>query len=105
MVTTTTDDDDYSDNEFEWSLQKEQENLAKHGVSFELARHVFDDPAHASGDGYDKDGEVRYDTIGRVTEHLVLRVTHTYRAHRIRIISARKGDAKERRSYASKVFR
>ena len=29
---------------FEWDEIKEQENIAKHGVSFETARKVFQDP-------------------------------------------------------------
>ena len=99
---------DHSDNEFEWELKKDKENLSKHGVSFELARHVFTDAAHYTGRGYDENGEVRYDTLGRVSEHLVLRVTHTDRTRaevsRIRILSARKADAKERKTYERKAF-
>jgi hypothetical protein len=30
--------------EFEWDPDKARRNLAKHGVSFEEARTVFDDP-------------------------------------------------------------
>ena len=100
--------DDYTDEEFEWNLEKDADNLAKHGVSFELARRVFDDPAHFTGDPYVESGELRYDTLGRVSEHLVLRVTHIERTRdkttRIRILSARKGDKTERRSYERKAF-
>ena len=99
---------DYSDEEFEWNLQKDEENSAKHGVSFDLARYVFNDPAHYTGEGYIESGELRYDTLGRVSEHLVLRVTHTERPHddmaKIRILSARKADAKERKIYERKAF-
>ena len=31
------------EDEFEWDATKAQSNLAKHGVSFEAARCVFDD--------------------------------------------------------------
>ena len=99
---------DYSDDEFEWNVQKDKENSAKHGVSFELARYVFNDPAHYSGQSYIESGELRYDTLGRVSANLVLRVTHTERTHgeveRIRILSARKADAKERKIYERKAF-
>ena len=75
---------------------------------FELARHVFTDAAHYTGQGYDENGELRYHTLGRVSEHLVLRVTHTDRTRaevsRIRILSARKADAKERKTYERKAF-
>ena len=29
---------------FEWDPQKAASNLRKHGISFEIATHVFDDP-------------------------------------------------------------
>jgi uncharacterized DUF497 family protein len=31
---------------FEWDKGKARSNLAKHGVSFELALRVWDDPLH-----------------------------------------------------------
>jgi uncharacterized protein len=107
-IVVTKGSSDYSDDEFEWDLQKDKENLSKHGVSFELARHVFNDPAHYTGQGYVENGELRDDTLGRVSEHLVLRVTHTDRTQgelsRIRILSARKADAKERKTYEQRAF-
>ena len=79
IVVVTMASSDYSDEEFEWSREKDAENRAEHGVSFELARCVFNDPAHYTGAGYIENGELRYDTLGRISEHLVLRVTHTER--------------------------
>ncbi|MEO5760584.1 MAG: BrnT family toxin [Mesorhizobium sp.] len=32
--------------QFEWDPEKARRNLAKHGVTFDLARKVFDDPLH-----------------------------------------------------------
>jgi uncharacterized DUF497 family protein len=32
-----------NDQQFEWDSAKSETNLAKHGVSFEAARGVFDD--------------------------------------------------------------
>ena len=108
IVVTTMSSRDYSDEEFEWNLAKDAENAAKHGVSFDLARYVFSDPTHYTGEGYIESGELRYDTLGRVSEHLVLRVTHTERIQgeiaRIRILSARKADGKERKIYERKAF-
>jgi uncharacterized DUF497 family protein len=57
-------------NRFEWSKQKADANLRKHGVSFEEAATVFDDPLVQ---------ELRDDVI--------------------RIISARKAEAHERQRY------
>ena len=33
---------------FEWNEQRDQRNTAKHGISFEEARGVFEDPLHVS---------------------------------------------------------
>ena len=60
---------DYSDEEFEWSLEKDSENLAKHGVSFGLAQCVFNDTAHYTGDGYiemENCDTTRYDASGSI---------------------------------------
>ena len=42
--------------EFEWDEAKAQANLAKHAVSFEEAKTVFDDPVYV--DLYDPDTRV-----------------------------------------------
>ena len=39
--------------EFEWDKQKAKLNLSKHGISFEEAQTVFDDPLYV--DFYDPD--------------------------------------------------
>jgi ribonuclease toxin BrnT of type II toxin-antitoxin system len=38
----------YQDMQLDWDDEKNGANLAKHGVSFELASYVFDDPLHRS---------------------------------------------------------
>jgi uncharacterized protein len=86
-----------------WDPQKNLINQAKHGVSFELAVHVFRDPLHISGDD-PSDGEIRWRTIGRIGATTIL-VVHT--APEIepsglesgRIISARKATRRERLAY------
>jgi uncharacterized protein len=40
--------------EFEWDEKKAAANLTKHGVSFDEAKTVFDDPAYEEGE--DRDG-------------------------------------------------
>jgi uncharacterized DUF497 family protein len=32
--------------QFDWEAEKARKNLAKHGVSFDLAQNVWDDPLH-----------------------------------------------------------
>jgi len=44
--------------EFVWDEQKSRRNLAKHGVSFETAKLVFDDPRAVSQLDRVKDEEV-----------------------------------------------
>ncbi len=89
---------------FEWDEQKNKKNQAKHGVSFETARLVFDDPRAVSIQDRHDNGEERWQTIGLVGQAVILLVAHTYRddmadEETIRIISARKATPKERRIY------
>lgn len=83
----------------EWNERKNLANRKKHGVSFELAQHVFDDPFHVSVQDRHVEGEERWQTLGLVSEVLVLLVAHTYGNEEIRIISARKATRKERDFY------
>ena len=88
---------------FEWDENKNRRNLAKHKVSFETARLVFDDPHVLSIQDRVVEGEERWQTVGMVFG-TVLFVGHTYREQAgdevIRLISARKAIAHERRAYA-----
>jgi len=63
---------------FEWDPAKAQSNLAKHGVSFELATRVWDDPLHVVlADGFEG-GEQRWHAVGLVGEIVLLVVVHAY---------------------------
>ncbi len=88
---------------FEWNEQKNRANRRKHGVSFETAQRVFDDPLQLSRLGYEENEEERWQTIGLIEGEVVLVVAHTYRQQGddeiIRIISARKATRHERRHY------
>lgn len=84
---------------FEWNAHKASANLAKHGVSFETARNVFDDPfAVDIEDRSANYGEVRRRIVG-LDSGLVLTVIYTERSEVIRIISARKATRAERKEY------
>lgn len=84
---------------FEWNAHKALTNLAKHGVSFEIARKVFDDPfAVDIEDRSANYGEVRRRIVG-VGNGLILTVIYTERSELIRIISARKATRAERKEY------
>ena len=89
-----------------WDLRKDAVNRARHGVSFETAKLVFDDSFHLSVIDRVVDGEQRWRTMGQIGGLLVLVVARTYKAQdgaeTIRMISARKATRAERRYYERK---
>jgi len=92
-----------------WDPDKAAANRTKHGLSFETAVLVFDDPFHASKPDPHPDGD-RWHTIGLVGPVLLL-VIHTlsegdFEADEAvgRIISARKATARERKVYEEAGF-
>ncbi|MDE0107325.1 MAG: BrnT family toxin [Bryobacterales bacterium] len=89
--------------EFEWDEAKNQANIRKHGVSFEIARRVFDCPLLTSRDHRKDYGEDRYVSIGQVGDEALIVITHTRREGRIRLISARPASRKERQRYRDEI--
>ncbi len=87
----------------EWDEKKNRANQKKHGVSFELAQEIFDDPLALSKLDRVEGDEERWHTLRIVEGIVLLLVTHTARHDEdeeiIRIISARKATAHERRHY------
>jgi len=90
---------------FEWDDRKNRVNQRKHGIAFESAALVFDDPHAVFRKDQAVDGEQRCHAIGAV-ESAVLLVVHVYRTESengeeetIRIISAREASERERRIY------
>jgi uncharacterized DUF497 family protein len=76
---------------FEWNPDKATGNLDKHGVSFQEAVTVFNDPLSVTfPDPNHSIGESRYIIIGISRFGQLLIVAHTDRLERVRIISARK---------------
>jgi uncharacterized DUF497 family protein len=85
--------------DFEWDKAKAAANLAKHGVSFEQARQAFDDPfAIDFVDDREDYGEDRLILFGMVENRLLV-VAHSLRGDKVRIISAREAEPRERRKY------
>jgi hypothetical protein len=86
--------------EFEWDENRAIANLAKHGVSFEEAKTVFDDPFYV--DFYDPDHSVdehRYIIVGHSQRKRLLMVAYTERGDATRLISARETTWGEREAY------
>ena len=88
---------------FEWDEVKNQKNQRKHGISFEVATLVFDDPLRIEQQERFVDGEERWQTIGMIHGVLLVLVAHTIRLEDdteiIRLISARDATKAERRKY------
>lgn len=96
--------------QFTWDERKNRANRRKHGISFETAALVFDDPYHLSTQDREVEGELRWQTIGMVQGRQILLVAHTLSesVHEvneevIRIISARKATHQERSIYAQGI--
>jgi hypothetical protein len=92
-----------------WNNNKNRANVQKHGLSFETAQLVFDDPLAASRLD-SASGEERWQTIGSIGGLMVL-VVHTLpdadpeTGEEIgRIVSARKATARERKVYEDGAF-
>ncbi len=88
---------------FEWDDEKAEWNLIKHGVPFDKAVFVFNDPLAVTFPDLDhSDEEDREITFGSIAFNQVLVVSHTTREERIRIISARHATKAERRRFMNK---
>jgi uncharacterized protein len=85
---------------FEWDVQKAQENLSKHKVSFDEAKTVFFDPlAITILDPDHSVNEERFIDIGSSAYGQILVVVYTERGSKIRLISCRKATSFERKKY------
>jgi uncharacterized DUF497 family protein len=85
---------------FEWDTRKATANRRKHGLEFADATAVFeDDQALTVRDEISAVDEPRFLTMGRDALSRVIVVAYTWREDRIRMISARRATAAERRQY------
>ncbi len=86
--------------QFEWDPIKARSNIAKHGVSFDEASTVFQDAMSiVIGDPLHSVDEERFVLLGQSCRNRLLVVVHTERGNRIRLISARPANRKERKYY------
>ena len=91
----------------EWDRAKNEINQARHGIDFETAQLVFDDPCCVTFVERVTDGEERWHAIGSIENIIVLVVVHTWREEAsdevVRIISARPATRRERKLYAQAI--
>lgn len=83
---------------FAWDPEKAKLNKKKHGISFEEATSVFEDPSLAYFGDIDQPD--RFIALGYSAMARILVVVHVEMGDTIRIVSARKANRHERRVYA-----
>lgn len=88
---------------FTWDPIKAEQNLKKHGISFEEAKSCFFDPLHVVIDDPDhsSSSDERMILMGMSQEMRILVVVHVDIESRdeVRIISARKATRGEQKAY------
>ena len=81
---------------------KNRSNLAKHGLSLEDAERVFAGPCVTFEDGRFDYGEQRFITLGLPVGRVVV-IAHSPRDEGTRIISMRKANRRERKTYQERL--
>jgi uncharacterized DUF497 family protein len=88
---------------FEWDDDKNRINQRKHGISFETAIKVWDDPFHWTYFDRIENGERRMHCVGTIGAATVLLVVYvdkdSHGEEIIRIIGARRATRHERNAY------
>ena len=84
---------------YEWDAAKAKANFAKHGVHFADAAVVLeDDFALTMRDPYSEEEE-RWVTMGKDALGRILVVVYAWRGDSVRLISARRASAREKKNY------
>jgi uncharacterized protein len=90
--------------QFDWDPEKASGNLAKHGISFETATQVFDDPLFLTFADLDHSfQERRFIIMGELADGRLLVVSYADRNQQTRLISARLATRQERKTYESEL--
>lgn len=89
---------------FEWDKGNLDKNYKKHGITQREAEELFIDPGVVLLDDVrHSQKEKRFTAIGKTTSKKVLFAVFTIRKDRIRIISARLANKRERRKYEKAI--
>lgn len=81
-----------------WDEEKRRANLRKHGLDFEGCEEIFDHPVVTREDDREGFGEQRFNLFGWLYGRVV-RLTYTERGDEIHVISLRRANRHETRSY------
>lgn len=83
---------------YEWDDDKNETNIMHHGIDFQDACEIFNQPMLEKEDTRKNYGEVRCIGIGLI-DNVEVVVIYTYRGQAIRIISVRRANKNERKIY------
>jgi uncharacterized protein len=86
--------------QYVWDERKRASNLKKHGVDFAIVQHFDFETAFVLRDDRKNYGEERYRAYGAIKGRLYALV-FTRRDDQVRVISLRKSNAREIRTYAA----
>lgn len=88
---------------FEWDEAKNQANIRKHGIDFNDAMELFQQPYLAHPDGREDYAEERWINLGRIRSLIGVVVSTERERDVVRIISARKATRREARHYVETI--
>jgi uncharacterized protein len=87
---------------FEYDKEKSAQNSNKHGIDFEIAKAIWEDPYYLEIPA-NVSSEKRYMIIGKIEDKHWSAIA-TYRGSKVRIISARRSRKEEVEYYGSERF-
>lgn len=89
---------------FEWDKGNIDKSYEKHGITPKETEEIFlDENLWVSQDIKHSQTEKRYTALGKTFEKKILFVVFNLRKNKVRIISARIANPKERRKYGQKI--
>jgi len=88
--------------QIEWNERKRGTNLIKHGVDFADAHELFEQPFFRKEDTRQNYGERRFLAVGQIQGRVMV-AAYTMRGDAIRIISLRKGNQREQKSFSQAI--
>ena len=89
---------------FEWDKNNIDKSYQKHGITLNEAEEIFlDEDILLLEDIKHSQQEERFKAIGKIAKGRILFLVFTIRGNKIRIISARVANKKERRIYEQKT--
>lgn len=89
-------------NVYEWDAAKNEQNIAKHGIDFADTVRIFEMPMLVRRDDRQEYQEDRWIALGELDDVVVVAV-YTHRGDRIRLISVRRANRRERQVYQERV--